>query len=428
MDSLASTPAVAGASPQPAKKKAAVDPLVYLRDYVSQKKKVHFQDDWLDFGGHCIHRSAKCGFVLQKGGALLDIGSIWYMYTQTSADRTYTQAGTTALNYTYINITRRGDLCDFLLGRTDTCPGLVKEVIEGRKRPRESIPPRAAKKGKVDSLLSEADKEAQAKEDKLSYEDVSTRVRSIQDLDVVIRRPGRMVPNANMILKIAQEEWQAFSTGNRKVAPVSVKEKVSSKVPLHLELEDMLRKDEKNVPILLVPCNKNAPINMLNAQEFLQDGRYVPPNKERVNFFESTRPEFVQVQRNINNKLWTFEVRDSVKTFTKTQWLRTVMVIADGNEWQFKGWPFENVVDLFGTIRGVYLLDPGKPLAKHVNNWPVIKLSLPQTSHQHRFAQIRDEMFTGLAEFMMTTRPKKFVNNSHLDHGRRTVENELNVL
>merc|ERR1719230_2496029 len=93
----------------------------------------------------------------------------------------------------------------------------------------------------------------------ISYEDVTKRVRSVQDLDVVIRRPGRLVPNANMILKIAQDEWQTFSSG-AKALPVSTKP-AKVQVPLHVELEKMLRKDEKKVPILLVPANKLAPVN-----------------------------------------------------------------------------------------------------------------------------------------------------------------------
>jgi len=40
------------------------------------------------------------------------------------------------------------------------------------------------------------------------------------------------------------------------------------------------------------------------------------PNEERKRFWESTRPEKVEVKRNMGGKLWTFEVRDSVANFT----------------------------------------------------------------------------------------------------------------
>jgi hypothetical protein len=394
------------------------DPLVYLQEFISAKKKVHFQDDWLDFDGHKIHRSAKCAYVPNKGGPLIDIGSVWYMFHATSADRNYTQASVSGLNFIYIGIDRRGDLCDFLLGRTNTCVGLVKEVWEGRKRPRERVP-------RMRSKAADSAREPTLG-DTLSYEDVAKRVRSVQDLDVVIRRPGRQVPNANMILKIAEEEWHNLSNGIKEVAPVSSKAKGA--IPLHVELEAMLRKNQKNNPIVLVPMNKNAPVNLLNVQDLLQQGTYQRPDDERAHFFESTRAESVEVKRNIAGKLWTFEVRDSVKNFSKEHWLRTVLVITDGNEWQFKNWPFETVVDLFQSIRGVYFQDMGKPLPQHVYNWPCKKLALPHVSAPHRFSQIRDDIFTDLEEFMNSTRPKKFSNTAKMGSGRRMVQMMGDVL
>lgn len=401
------------ATDTPTAKNANVDALVYLRDFISAKKKVLFHDDWLDFDGHKIHRSAKCGYILHKGAPLIDIGSIWYMYHMTSADRAYNQASAKESKFTYIGIDRRGDLCDFLLGNEPTCQGLVKDVLEGRKRPRERAPRLPAKDSKVNGMASMLG-------DTISYEDVTKRVRCVQDLDVVIRRPGRLVPNANMILKIAQEEWQAFSTGVKKAAPVSSKSKGAE--ALHQELEGYLNKDENNIPIILVPANKNAPVNLMNVQDLLQDGKFKRPNDEHKKFWESTRPESVQVKRSMGGKLWTFEVRDSVANFQKNQWLRTVLVITDGNEWQFKGWPFESVVDLFVTMRGVYFRDPGQPLPVHVREWPCQKLMLPTETSQHRWAKLRDDIFIDLEDFMNTSRSKKFSDQSGMGIGRRNVE------
>jgi len=262
--------------------------------------------------------------------------------------------------------------------------------------------------------------------DRFSYEDVTKRVRSVQDLDVVIRRPGRLVPNANMILKIALEEWQAFSTGVQKTAPVSSKAK--GKVPLHRELEEMLKKDEKSIPIILVPANKNAPVNLLNIQELLQNGCFTKPDEEHKLFWESTRPESVQVKRNMGGKLWTFEVRDSVSNFTKQQWLRTVLVITDGMEWQFKGWPFESVVDLFCTMKGVYFQDMGQPLPVHVRSWPCTKMPIPHEAVEHRWSGIRDEIFRDLEDFMHTSRIRKYTNKSGMGSGRRNIEVEKCIL
>lgn len=409
----AGTEAVGGSSAAGSSsgKRPNVDPLVYLREFIREKKKVQFHDDWLDFDGHKIHRSTKCGYVLQKGGPLIDIGSVWWMWHSTSADRRYTQDSTNAKHFTYIGIDRRGDLCDFLLGKSDTCTGLVKEVLEGKKRPRERAPRWPSKKAR------EADIETTLG-DTLKYEDVVKRVRPMQDLDVVIRRPGSMVPNAHMILKIAQDEYQSISSGAKTAVPVT-SSAAKAQVPLKVELEDTLRRHPDRLPILLVPANKSAPVNLLNVQDLLQFGVYTKPNPERKLFFESTRPEAVQVSRSIGGKLWTFEVRDSVNQFTKEEWKRTILVIADGNEWQFKNWPFDSVVDLFTTIRGVYFQDNEIPLPRHVYNWPCLKLNLPNEAALHRWGGMRDEIFAYVEEFMNSTRVRKFTSTTKMDSSRR---------
>jgi hypothetical protein len=42
----------------------------------------------------------------------------------------------------------------------------------------------------------------------VTQQDVASRMRPVQDLDVLVRCPGRPVPNADLIIKIAQDEWR----------------------------------------------------------------------------------------------------------------------------------------------------------------------------------------------------------------------------
>merc|ERR1712187_504863 len=111
---------------------------------------------------------------------------------------------------------------------------------------------------------------------------------------------------------MGQEEWQNWTLGPRAAQTV----------------ERALEQNPNNLPIILVPCNKNAPVNMLNVRRFLQDGVYERPSEEHIKFFEATREEFTQVTRNLGGKIWTFEIRDSIKGFTKKQWHRTMLVIS----------------------------------------------------------------------------------------------------
>ncbi|OLQ00510.1 Cell division control protein 73 [Symbiodinium microadriaticum] len=175
-------------------------------------------------------------------------------------------------------------------------------------------------------------------------------------------------------------------------------------------------------PIILVPMNKNAPINLLNVYQFLQEGTYTPPERSGASTFEfeSMRKEFVEVARIIDGKRWTFEVRDSTKGFTKGQWKRVVAVVTDGADWQFKDWPFETIVDLFCTIKGIYFREKDKQVEvpEHVTKWRVRIMDLASTHLQHRFQALKDAFWKEVEGFMKSERIHRFSNTASLD-GRR---------
>eukprot|EP00933_Yihiella_yeosuensis_P074808 TRINITY_DN83866_c0_g1_i1.p1 TRINITY_DN83866_c0_g1~~TRINITY_DN83866_c0_g1_i1.p1 ORF type:complete len:440 (-),score=73.08 TRINITY_DN83866_c0_g1_i1:84-1403(-) len=406
------------------------DPLVLFRECLVSGKKVRYADDYLDLDGQRVHKMTKCGFRLSPAQPFLDIGSVWYMYHEIAGNRPYTKESTKKKQFSYIGIASRGGLEDYLSGRAETCPGLVQDVIEGRKRPREEsigltplAPraklPKASAEGSGDAASAPSRiKQKETKE--LSYADVTARARPVKDLDVLVRVPGRIVPNADLILKIAREE---VSNWNKQVDPAKEKlQSGASKVPLFQELETYLEESKENLPIILVPCNKNATVNLLNVQALLQDGRYDKLDDEKVKFFESTRAESVEIARNMKGHQWTFQVRDSTKGFTKAQWLRVVAVITDGHDWQFKGWPFENIVDMFTSVRGVYFKAHAMPIETHVNEWPVSIQHLMSYQHQHRFAAVRDNFWTEIEKFMWTNRVKKFVNHTSLEGIRKEIK------
>jgi len=321
-------------------------------------------------------------------------------------------------------------LCDYLLGHVQICDGIVKEVIEGRKRPREDVDveqkksSKAAKTGDVPLggtgpmvSVEEVGKE-------ITYSDVQSRIRPVQDLDVLVRCPGRTVPNADIILNIAQDEWKHWHKRNQSAKT----DLYNGLPPFRLELEAAIKKNPENNPIILVPCNKNAPVNLLNVQDLFQHGVFKEPDDEKVRFFESTRPEYVNVTRNIGQNVWTFEIRDSAKNFNKAQWLRTVCIITDGSDWQFKGYPFEDIVDMFTTIKGIFFQRPGTLVPLHVVKWAVDVLPLAALQLEHRFSQTKDKVFTLIEDFINSHRQKKFVNHKQLEGGRKILAKPVPIL
>mmetsp|Transcript_145 Transcript_145/g.322 ORF Transcript_145/g.322 Transcript_145/m.322 type:complete len:435 (-) Transcript_145:62-1366(-) len=411
-----------------------VDPLVLLRECTIAGKKVRYADDYLSLDAYQVHKETKCAFRMSPSEPFLDIGSVWYMFHEISKDGKYTKETAKKRGFTYIGVTSRGDLCDYLTGAKPSCPGIVQEVLESRKRPREEtkgktpLAPRLKKAPgpiAVEQDASAPSAPSSSRPGELCYEDVLQRVRPVKELDVIARIPGRAVPNADLILKIAREEVDNW---HREPKPALEAGKVV--VPLWGELEEMLSKDPEALPIILVPCNKSAPVNILNAQRLLQDGRYHRPDETESLYFESERTESAEVARTMNGKIWTFQVRDSVKGFTKRDWHRVVAVITDGYEWQFKGWPFASIVDLFTTMKGVYFqsVDKNSNLPTHVEKWAVSILKMAPVQFQHRFGAVRDAFWVEVEGFMNSQRRKKFDGNRKLDGGKQIITMKKPIL
>jgi len=404
-----------------------IDPLLLLREATQSQQKVRYcvAEECLEFEARRVHRNAKCGFRLGllngKKGPLIDIGSVWFMHKQISdPSKTYTPETAKKYGFTYMSVAVRSDLCDYLVGRVQTCPGLVHDVLEGKKMPKgekewENQPRKRRRTAKGLDGLDEEEDELAHLSSEITYADVAERVRPVKDLDVLVRCPGKTVPNADLILRIAQAEL----SGQR---PTHVQSFSNGKVPLWAELEEYLSKDKAANPIIMVPCNKNAPVNLLNAHEFLQNGNYHRPDREHLRFFESTRPESVEVSRNINGKVWTFEVRDNATRFTKAQWKRCIGVIIDGSDWQFKGWPFESTVDIFTTMCGVFIETKTIKAPVHVHTWQVKILKMNAMHLEHRFGHVRDHTFDGIEKFMGSFRNQKYANNTLYDHDKRDKE------
>lgn len=73
---------------------------------------------------------------------------------------------------------------------------------------------------------------------------------------------------------------------------------------------------------MLVPGN----VSLANIKSFLEDGVY----SEDPTDVGQPYSQMVQVKRRIGNKQVTFDVYDSVTTFTESRWSRIVAVFVNG--------------------------------------------------------------------------------------------------
>ncbi|KAH9298790.1 hypothetical protein KI387_030472, partial [Taxus chinensis] len=155
------------------------------------------------------------------------------------------------------------------------------------------------------------------------------------------------------------------------------------------------------VPIIIVPSAFQTLLNVYNAKEFLEDGVYYAPDVKAKEMVK--KPECITIQKKINKDkgVSTFEVRDKPSSFSVEDWSRVVAVFVLGKEWQFKGWPYKDHVEIFNKLLGFYLRfeDDSVESAKVVKQWNVKIISLSKHKrHQDKAAAL--EIWDRLEEFM----------------------------
>ena len=120
-------------------------------------------------------------------------------------------------------------------------------------------------------------------------------------------------------------------------------------------------------PIIIVPAGDYpGNISLKNSIKFLRDGKFedhkiVQQSPEEKNALK------LSFSRKIGDQLVTFDVYDSVYSFTKSQWRRVVCLFTNGEHFQLKDWPPKEsddapekakqmkTVNLFYRIKGFYL-------------------------------------------------------------------------
>jgi hypothetical protein len=128
-------------------------------------------------------------------------------------------------------------------------------------------------------------------------------------------------------------------------------------------------------PIIVIPASVSSLLSVHNVEEFLRSGRFVSTRDSKARKvsaapkdglrFAITLPGYGAERefRFVDNPL--MQLRRSGDRLG--EWAKIVAVVANGNEWQFKGWPkgFRTPADIFTKsqvrrVRGVVLFSSGR--------------------------------------------------------------------
>lgn len=129
------------------------------------------------------------------------------------------------------------------------------------------------------------------------------------------------------------------------------------------------RKPSNKPWIIIVPASTSALITMYNAQEFLENGNYVPVAQAKTT---GVKPVNIQFKHNG----MAFEIIDNPARLALSDWSRVLACFCVSSTWQFKGWKWENPVELFQHVLGFHLYFDDVALEASVAGWNVTKIAL----------------------------------------------------
>ena len=101
------------------------------------------------------------------------------------------------------------------------------------------------------------------------------------------------------------------------------------------------------VPIILVPSALTSLLTLFNVKQFLEKRTFQTTDEMRKKA-NGVKESPVILQRQIaRGGTLTFQVLDSVDKMRESDWDRVVAVFTGGPRWQFRGWKWEEPVEIF---------------------------------------------------------------------------------
>lgn len=108
----------------------------------------------------------------------------------------------------------------------------------------------------------------------------------------------------------------------------------------------------------------------------------------------------MKVTRRIGGKNVTFDVYDSVTSFTESRWTRVVAVFVNGQDYQFRDWKSsDSKRELFARVRGYYIHYANTQMPTTITGWNIKRLEL-QRNKRHHDINIRNNFWSDLEDFL----------------------------
>jgi parafibromin len=135
--------------------------------------------------------------------------------------------------------------------------------------------------------------------------------------------------------------------GQRSVVPAPTSTVGSSKS--NGKKAATLSAKETPTSIIIVPATLTAPVTLFNVKQFLEHGVFISMAELQKRGALGPKQSSISVERKNakTGEITIYQVIDSIDRLKDEEWKQVVAVFVSGQHWQFKGWKWEQPVDLF---------------------------------------------------------------------------------
>ncbi|KAG5728261.1 Cell division control protein 73 [Termitomyces sp. T112] len=305
------------------------------------------------------------------------------------------QARENGLAVGFVSVTERKNVVDWLEGRSHENARIVPLPSDSTTPP--GSPPRLA------NAATLAPRKAHAE---LMNSSPSKRryVADAHDVEVVkkIRQSEVELRDRNSVLRGTKPNnfssiRTVYAEKLKKMKEASKNGNVAPSVMSTTDAKMQARKARNNYPIIMISSSPTALITMHNVKRFLQESTFEPSQDARARAAAegNTRPEdMIPIYRKRTHidssgketethaRYYIVDSVEALSKFGADAWDRVVCVMTTGQAWQFRPYKWNEPIQLFHHVKGIYVSWANDPPNAKIKDWNVMELKIdPHRRH-----------------------------------------------
>ncbi|KAG6860504.1 hypothetical protein C0995_010490 [Termitomyces sp. Mi166 len=297
------------------------------------------------------------------------------------------QARENGLAVGFVSVTERKNVVDWLEGRSHGNPRILPLPSDSTTPP--GSPPRPSNAAATPALRKVHAEPMTSSPSKRRYvadmHDVEV-VKKIKQSEVELRDRntvlrGTKPNNFSSIRTVYAEKLKKLKEASRNgnVAP------------------PVMSTTGHNYPIIMISSSPTALITMHNVKRFLQESTFEPSQDARARAAAegNTRPEdMIPIYRKRTHidssgketethaRYYVVDSVEALSKFGADAWDRVVCVMTTGQAWQFRPYKWNEPIQLFHHVKGIYVSWANDPPNAKIKDWNVMELKIdPHRRH-----------------------------------------------